>query len=215
MVDRFELAGRLEQIAGSLMELVAELRRFAIGTYGDKVQLVAPWVSQLGPGAEYAPGDCGPAIVAMWLRFLGHQVTVDEVSRQSGLDQGFRYTMPAHLIKAARHWGLALYWRKGLTVADLVNELDAGRPCIVLVNYPSLPTRYSSTYRDGHWLLVVGYDEEGLIYHDPYFPSDPYSRNEDEMGAFLKISLADFTRAWGNNHLNGNSDYQALRGQQA
>jgi len=167
------------------------------------VRLPVPWMSQLGPGAEFAPGDCGPACLAMWLDFLGFDVTVDDVSAHSGLDRGFRYTTPAHLIHAARYWNVNLYWRRYLSLADLADALDAGQPCIVLVNYPSLPERYDARYQAGHWLLVTGYDTTDVIYHDPYWPSD--------RGRYVYATRGEFDRAWANNHLNGNSDRQALR----
>lgn len=167
-----------------------------------------PWMSQLGPTADFAPGDCGPAALAPWLVYMGHEVTVDEVSQQTGLDRGFSYTMPAHLIFAARYWNVPLYWRRYLDLDDLYSEIDRGQPVVVLVHYPSLVTKYDPNYSRGHWLLVVGYEmdangETTIIYHDPYWNSD--------KGARIRISAADFDKAWSDNHLDGNSDRQALR----
>jgi hypothetical protein len=170
------------------------------------VRLPVPWLSQIGRSASFAPGDCGPACLAMWLRFLGHAVTVDDVSRKSGLDRGFSYTMPAHLIHAARAWGVNLYWRRYLDLEAVKAELNAGRPAIVLINYPSLRERFDKRYQSGHWLLIVGYTKNQLIYHDPYWPGPPATK-----GNPIFISLDDFDCAWGRNHLNGNSDRQALR----
>jgi len=205
-VNILEIADRLERIinieASALAakrDLLALLRRPA------GVTLDVPYLSQLGPDAAFAPGDCGTAVLAMWLNYLGDEVTVDEVSYASRLDQGFKYTTPAHLIWAARTWSVDLYWQRNLTVDVLRAEIDAGQPCIVLVNYPSLPSRmrYDPNYKDGHWLLVVGYDAMAFKIHDPY--------NKGTAGAFIVLTIAELDKSWALNHLNGNSDRQALR----
>lgn len=190
------------RIANATIELGEELRGLAKEEAPTPLSKV-PWLSQLGNDAAFARGDCGPAVLAMWLRSFGHDVTVDDVSRQSGLGRGFSFTMPAHLIRAARHFDLDLYWRRYLDLWDLRNELDAGRPCIVLVNYPSLETKYDPVYTYGHWLLLVRYTVGYFYYHDPYWL--------DDRGANIEISNTLLSYAWNRNHLNGNSDRQALR----
>lgn len=165
------------------------------------LRLLVPWLSQLGPDADYARGDCGPACLAMWLRYQGHDVIVDDVSPWCRT-RPFSYTRPAHIYWGARHWGVRLYWQRYLYLRDIIAELDAGQPVIVLVNYPALLERYDANYTGGHWLLVVGYTDPEIIYHDPYWST---------TGANVRISKADFLRAWGLNVLNGNSVFQALR----
>lgn len=45
-------------------------------------RLEVEWLSQLGPTAAYAPGDCGAACLAMLVNYRGTaHPTVDEVSR--------------------------------------------------------------------------------------------------------------------------------------
>ena len=206
-MDILEIADKMERIinieASALAakrDLLALLRRPA------GVTLDVPYLSQLGPDAAFAPGDCGTAVLAMWLNYLGDEVTVDEVSYASRLDQGFKYTTPAHLIWAARTWSVDLYWQRNLNAGNIFDELDAGQPCIILVNYPSLPVhvRYDYNYQDGHWLLVVGYDSTSFKVHDPY-------HSTEIGGAFVSLTIAELDKSWALNHLNGNSDRQALR----
>jgi hypothetical protein len=165
-------------------------------------RLAVPWVSQLGPQAAFAPGDCGPACLASWLRWLGKgPVTVDQVSEQTDLYPGYRYTMFTHLVRAARAWDVDLYWRRNLVLNDLHAEIDRGQPCIVLAHYPYLPIKYDMNYGAGHWILVSGYGEDKVVYLDPYF----------QTGGEVDAVTDTFMRAWGSNHLDGNSDFQALR----
>ena len=170
-------------------------------------QLLVPWASQLGPSADYAPGDCGPACTTMWLHHLGHtDLTVNDCSQETGLAPGYNYTMPAHLMNIMRHWGYETFWRDGLVLDDIVAEIDRGNPLILLVEYDQLPRtlRYDLSYQYGHWILVVGYTRTHTIYHDPYFPSTA-------LGAFKHIQDTSLMYAWGHNSDSGNRNYQAIR----
>lgn len=212
---------QLQRIAAALEALavdVGEIREAIVNGKPPKppkpkneaVLTGVPWLSQLGKDAAFAPGDCGPACTAMWLRYLGHNFTVDDCSKATGLAAGYRYTMPAHLLNIMRNLaGVETYWRKNLTLEDLAAEADAGAPCIVLVEYDHLPAsvRYDPTYKFGHWILVVGYSEidgqDVMVYHDPYYA--------DSTGAFVTITDAAFYEAWGTNSESGNSNFQAIR----
>ena len=87
-----------------------------------------PWASQLGKDAAYSNSDCGPACVAMWLRWLGKTVTVDQVSKATGLPQGYKYTMPANLMLAAKAHGLNIGRAFNVSIASLRAAIDAGAP---------------------------------------------------------------------------------------
>jgi len=197
----------LEQDARNLAQITRTLRYYTDEQPISRIRLEIPWLSQMGPGAGYAPGDCGAATLAMWLRHLGHDVAVDDVSRATGRPPGFRFLRVGDLIRAARQWGMELYWRRGLGMDDLIEELEAGRPAIALIHYPSLPQnhRYDPRYPYGHFILIAGCDRDSIIYHDPYWPPD------SGRGAYEEIPRADFERAWARSYLNGNSPNQALR----
>ena len=149
--------------------------------------LSVPYLSQLDtPDADYAPGDCGPGCAAMLLNYLGHNVTIDDVSAQTGLQPGYHFTNSTHMIKAAYHWGVNLYWRKGLTLDDLKVEIDSGKPVIVLVHYPRIPRekKYDRNYKYDHFVLLIGYGPDCFYYHDPYFP--------DQRGKCIKLDEVIF-----------------------
>lgn len=169
--------------------------------------LQVPWVSQLGPGAAYTRGDCGPACTTMWLHYYGlTNLTVDDCSSRTGLARGYRYTMPAHLMNIMRYYGHETYWRDKLDLEDLVDQIKDGEPCILLVEYDQLPIalRYDKSYQYGHWILIVGYNNSEMVYHDPYFPSTA-------GGANIRILDNALLHAWGHNSDSGNRNYQAIR----
>lgn len=164
--------------------------------------LDVPWLSQLGPSAGFAAGDCGPAVTAMLLRYAGLEVTVDDVSRATRLPVGFRFTNYHNLIEAARAWGLGLRWVAGQRLHDIAAQIAVGWPVIALVYYQALPAPkcYDPSYPYSHWLLVTGVIGEMVYYHDPYF----FKR---ENGANVKITQADFYSSWHQNHRAGNPQY--------
>jgi hypothetical protein len=135
---------------------------------------------------------------------------VDDVSKSINLPAGYRYTMPAHIMNAMRHYGHETYWRRRLSLSDLTAEIDAGHPTILLIEYDWLPeaNRFDPNYKTGHWILVNGYEVfenrvAAFYYHDPYWT--------DTTGAFLRLTADELLRTWGHNHESGNSDFQAIR----
>lgn len=165
--------------------------------------LPVPWASQLGKDAAYSNSDCGPACVAMWLRWMNRFVSVDQVSQATGLPRGYRYTLPANLMLAANEFGLILERALNVSIEALFKSIDQGSPAIVLVHYASLPTRYDAKFSGGHWVLVVGYTDDGdVLYHDPYWP--------DTRGQMVRVTRAEFERAMRECNIDGNSPNQAL-----
>ena len=154
------------------------------------------------PDDDYSNSDCGPACVAMWLRYRGIMVSVDDVSRATGKPRGYAYTVFADLDRAANQYGLDLVHQLGtLTLQMIRSEIDAQRPVIALVHYPSLPDKFSSTYALSHWILLMGYDADVFFYHDPYWL-------DSVSGAALPITAVQLVTALQNVKLNGNTAMQ-------
>lgn len=142
-------------------------------------RLRVPYVSQLGPGAEFGTGDCGLTCVTAIARACGHpEISVDEVCRLTSLRRGF---LGAHITGdvayAARRLGIALHYAAELTAERIERELANGRPVILLVFYPLLERRFDPAYRDGHFILVHGASGGRFYYDDPYWPDA--ARGED------------------------------------
>lgn len=155
-------------------------------------RLNVPWLSQLGPAAAYARGDCGTACVAMLAHYKGRPCTVDDVSKATGRTPGFTLLSFNELISAALKFEVRLVYASVLAPPLIKSDLDDGHPAIALVNYKSLPavSRFDSAYNSGHYILLVGYTGQGVIYHDPYWPSA-------EGGAYRALTWADFEKAHG------------------
>lgn len=192
-----------------LMAAADELSKAIALTYGGSVgggdHIAAPWIGQNVreiDSDDYAGNDCGTACLAMWLGYRGQSVTVDQVSKATGLSRGFSYTLPAHLITAAGAFGLTLRRQFNITLDLIKLFINTGEPLIVLVHYGSMPKRFSDTFRAGHWILVTGVGDDYVIYNDPLA--------QDLSGQSIKAPWSDFAQAMDDCKIDGNIARQGL-----
>ena len=98
---------------------------------------------------------CGPSALAMALNAAGVAVTPEQLVEQVYLP-GRKGSLQVEMIAAARRNGLIAY-ELAPKVTDLLRELAAGSPAIVLENYG--PFKW---YPIWHYSVVVGYDLDRL-----------------------------------------------------
>ncbi len=101
---------------------------------------------------------------------------------------------------------LAFASYKNSDLNQIKQDLREGRPIITLVQYQYLPEKFSSTYKEAHWVLLVGYEGDQLIYHDPYYP--PERQGE---GAYKRIRQPDFDNVWWRTKETGNTARMVMR----
>jgi hypothetical protein len=98
---------------------------------------------------------CGPSALAMALNAAGVKVTPEELVDQVYLP-GRKGSLQVEMIAAARRRGLIAY-EIAPKVTDLLRELAAGSPAIVLENYGPF-----KSFPIWHYSVVVGYDLDRL-----------------------------------------------------
>lgn len=148
------------------------------------------YVSQLGPTASFGKGDCGMAVTCMVLDYHNHFLTVDDLGRLAGYSKGYTYTNSIDMTSVAQRFGVTLTWKRFSNFEFVDQELAEGKPVVMLVWYPYLSHRYSSSYTDNHFILVVGKDGDEYIYHDPFWPDN------SGRGPNLRIHKTQLARAW-------------------
>jgi uncharacterized protein YvpB len=109
---------------------------------------------------------CGVASFAMVAKYHGVHVPslvdlCNEAKDRGGYDMSNGW-VHEYLITKAQELGLTAYRREGLTdIKEILQSLDNGDPVIVSVEKRVLEqTRF-------HLLVVVGYDVDTLLYHEP------------------------------------------------
>jgi len=129
-----------------------------------------PFVSQLGSLAGVRKNDCGPACCSMLVKaYKDSFISPDawyglEGWGAPGTDVG----TTAYQLRSA----LGLYNIRAEVFSGVDERwcLKEGRPVISLVDYKVLSDNGLTAYTGNflHWVLLVGYDEQGLIMYDPY-----------------------------------------------
>jgi hypothetical protein len=174
---------------------------------GSSVALPVPYRSQFD-GNPYEDGDCGPASMGMILAAYGQALPtmqireyVNEVQGTQGVygagsfieslwDTAAHYGLkPAGLFAGARGERGKTSLRRW-TLGELRRELDAGRPVVPQVWYRGLPGRESRPYNGDHFVVLVGYDADVVIYNDPV--------DKDLPGANRRMTWAELDKAWRN-----------------
>jgi murein DD-endopeptidase MepM/ murein hydrolase activator NlpD len=142
-------------------------------------QLVVPYVSQLGQGANYGEGDSGTACVTALIRALtGQSISVDDVGKAAGLPAGYTATHIINtLIPMAKNYGINLKYHSGITAAKIRDELDNNRTVLLLLHYSQLPKRRRLTFQGAHCITVHGYNKDYFFYDDPDWSSGSDGEN--------------------------------------
>lgn len=166
-----------------------------------RTDLRVPWISQLGPDVE-GSGDCGQACILMLLYYYGIIEPTSPITVEHLCEIKSGKTSAADLVRLAAKFDLELITALVGYVSDLRQYLYDERPVILLVNYNDLdfPVHLASGANQGwHWLLVVGYEGEDFVVHDPlWLPSQRMGRGGGSItipGNTLRAALVT-TAGW-------------------
>lgn len=159
-----------------------------------KVELKLPYKSQRD-NSENPDGSCNVTSIAMAMEYLGvrkktaAQQFEDELYRYCD-SKGYSRHNPYDLAKVVDAYGLRDDFHPNGTINELKEWLAKGNPAVIHGYFTSF----------GHIIAVCGYNERGLIVHDPYgeWNNWGYDRNAygaaDNKGAFLTYSYGMIER---------------------
>ncbi|MGF1493333.1 MAG: C39 family peptidase [Microcoleaceae cyanobacterium] len=177
---------------GEAMEAVAppseQKPEVSLDTPPNQVKLDVPYKSQRD-NLNNPDGSCNVTSIAMCLAFLGvpqrrPEIQFEDELYEYALDNNLSRHSPGDLARIVEAYGAK-------DVLDLYATMDAVKSWLAAGN-PVVTHGYFTTF--GHIIAVVGYDEKGLIVHDPYgeWYSSGYDRNApgqtDTKGKFLNYS---------------------------
>ncbi|MFA5124837.1 MAG: cysteine peptidase family C39 domain-containing protein [Patescibacteria group bacterium] len=67
-----------------------------------------------------------------------------------------------------------------LSIKDLKDNIDKKIPTILLLQaWNPKKIDYTNSYRDGHWVVAVGYTKDKIIFEDPYFSICTFLTNKE------------------------------------
>ncbi|HEY9205132.1 MAG TPA: C39 family peptidase [Candidatus Methanoperedens sp.] len=124
---------------------------------------------------------CGPACMRMVLAYFGFIKTEKEVMEACGTTE--LGTTSTQISTAFQKFGIKASSVKNANIEDLKHEINEGRPVIVLVDPSHI---YGGISGFGHFIVIVGFKDEEIIYHDP----------DEPHGESIKCELEAFLMAW-------------------
>jgi len=167
--------------------------------------LPVPYVNQTDSEADELLNDCGIACVAMMAGANGQSVTVDEMVLEDPGEPIIPDSDALISVETIRllagAYQMPSATKTDIAQSELVNFIAEGRLPILLVDYgvmADLDLTWKQA-RFGHFVLAVGYDSGGLIYHDPYF--------EEEDGGFRYMTWAQLEAVWASYQIGSSGNY--------
>jgi len=144
-------------------------------SHPDRLRVIAPLPAnlvQVPVLKQRRNFSCGAAAALTLLRYwqVDAYTRADETALYEALQTTeARGTEPEPMVALFRQHGLDAEYRHGdVTVADLKGAVDARQPPIVdLQAWSDHAGPWHETWDAGHYVLMVGYDEERVFFADP------------------------------------------------
>lgn len=129
---------------------------------------------------------CGVAALQSVLHYFGITVRFDALAAALGADpeQGVNFR---RMVAYARTCGLNVTYFTEMTPEHLYNAIDDGAPVIVALQAwgSGLKSAYLDAWDDGHYAVVVGYDQSNIYFMDP-----------STLGNYTYIPTEEFLTRW-------------------
>jgi len=113
--------------------------------------------------------SCGAAVVLSLLLYYGKGPLNEEiVGKKLKMDE--TGTDPYQIKRVLKNYGLKFIEYRGMTIEQLRQNVDKGRPVLIMLQAWGKPEKYSrckNGCKDGHWLIAIGYDKYNIYFEDP------------------------------------------------
>jgi tetratricopeptide (TPR) repeat protein len=164
------------------------------------------------PSSAYLPGvigepqlwnNCGPATLSMYLSFYKWGQTQNETAAVLKPNDRDKNVMPYEMIDYVNEYtAQRALWRYGGDLQTLKSLINAGFPVMIETGFE--PANLTSEGWMGHYLLLVGYDDQRQIFttQDSYLLSHPPAGmeaiSETELKDFkgFEVKYDDLQRVW-------------------
>lgn len=214
--EEFKFDGWVEEINAQLSPrpVVREMRGLVMEherAESDKVLLDVPYISQWDLSAKSHIADCGPTCMAMILNAPpgSHTYTVDELYQQPPLQNKTQKAMTLLWemlqIGASELHSKEEYSSRDKGIARIKELVQAGTPVVPLVNYAKWDDVAKNNYKNGHFVVVTGYDDQYIYVHDPLFWGERRSE-----GRYFAWKYERFLDGWGSGSDIGNPNFWML-----
>jgi ABC-type bacteriocin/lantibiotic exporter with double-glycine peptidase domain len=110
--------------------------------------------------------DCGANGLASTLVYAGVEEREDRIARLARTSKAGTNT--AGILRVYRYYGLPHKARLHMRADDLRRAIDKGWPTILTLQaYRESNLPYRLLWKDGHWVVAIGYDKNCILFEDP------------------------------------------------
>ena len=111
--------------------------------------------------------DCGAVVLQAVLAYYGIEIREDKLIKMAGTSKK-KGTNPAAMVKVLKKYGLEIEEGE-MTMNEIKNFLKNKVPVIIFIqawiNKKSID--WVNNWGDGHYVIVIGYDEKKIYFEDP------------------------------------------------
>ncbi|HEY9777364.1 MAG TPA: C39 family peptidase [Planktothrix sp.] len=128
---------------------------------------------------------CGVAALQSVLGFYGEDLREDELTAK--LSPNEKDGTDCRKIESyCRESGYQTSLKMGMSIAELTNLIDQGKPVIVLLQaWADKKLDYGKDWNDGHYVVAIGHDSDNLFFMDP-----------STLGNYTYIPRPEFLERW-------------------
>jgi hypothetical protein len=128
--------------------------------------------------------SCGAAAMQAVLGYWGRDIGEEDVREMLNTNE-VSGTYPDDIIRVAKALGLQAEYKENMSMADLENYVAEGIPVIVDCQAWRSVSQYNESWADtwnnGHWLVVIGIDENNVTLEGPYILGDRGIMSREEF----------------------------------
>ena len=128
--------------------------------------------------------SCGAAAMQAVLGYWGRDIGEEDVREMLNTNE-VSGTYPDDIIRVAKALGLQAEYKENMSMANLENYVAEGIPVIVDCQAWRSVSQYNeswaNTWNNGHWLVVIGIDENNVTLEDPYILGDRGFMSREEF----------------------------------
>ena len=111
--------------------------------------------------------DCGANALQSVLTYYGIEIR-EEIIMKCAKTNPKEGTLISEMVHTLGKFNLK-YDSRSMMLDEVKNYINKDIPVIILLQaWDKKSVDYSTIYRDGHWVVAIGYNEKEIVFEDPY-----------------------------------------------
>ena len=140
--------------------------------------------------------DCGANALVSMLVFCGIEEREDRIVALAGTTKAGTSTVG--ILRVLTYYGLSHVARQQMCPADLRIAIDHGFPTLVTLQaYRESNRRYRELWKDGHWVVAIGYNGQRFYFEDPSAFHRTWLADEELRQRWHDVDNGHRIRGWG------------------